>query len=244
MTAAEIMAVGASRASFTTSVTAYLNRARIYLNDVIDELLLEADWTWRLKNSTVSITASGQPTSTFALGSDVMFPGEFTNYTDGWPMGVMTPGQYDSLDADRNDTGQPTYVVPLGISATTGIWQIWTYPIATATTTLDYWYWGYVPRFASSPTSSQLADTVDLDLYIPRHLQQCLYHMIAGKFFSSRGARVHANAERQEAQIIIEKAKRLQQKQAGIFKLSLPDRATRDNSGPLDVVMNGAMTIT
>lgn len=227
-------------ASFTTTSSTFKDRARQYLNDAIDELLLLADWQFRLKVSTLTTTNG---TAEYDLNANVMFPINFIETTQDKALELHWPSWVDERDMDLDDTGVPSDVVLLGLTATTGCWNMRIYPIPDASTySVRYRYWSYVPAIVEN--SSTMPDTTQMDYHIPRHLQQVLYLWIAARFFLSKGAQSNYKALKAEGMSIVEPAVQLNTKLLMQVKSTMGNLSRFRTNRPVDFYFTGPVTVT
>lgn len=171
MLASKVMSMGSRRAGLPISQVEYLNSARDWLNMGLKDLVARRTWMWRYKEGTITTTAS---TRTYALASDVLYPlkGSWIHETDDTIMTVVDIRDLDVADPDESMTGGSRAVAVVGISATTGLWQV---DLAdtpdTSSETIRYRYIIKAAELADDGTD----DGTDLDLTYPDWVQHALH---------------------------------------------------------------------
>ena len=185
MTPLEIMTIGLRRAGLTISSAIFKDNARDYMNIQMAEIGAATEWQWSETEATLT-TVSG--TKTYSLSSNVYAPISFRNSTDNLPMAVQTPAWLDAADANQSDTGSPTTVIPIGINATTGYWEVMLHPTPNdSTTSVPYRYNKILPLFTPDGASSTIADNASLTPYMPINIQHALIYGISQMYHAEKG---------------------------------------------------------
>ena len=184
MTPTEVMTIGLRRAGLTISATQFADNARDYMNIQMAEIGASTEWQWSETEGTLTAVNG---TKTYSLDSDVYAPISFRNTTDNYPMVVKTTTWLDTADADQSDTGPPTIIVPIGINATTGYWEVIMHPTPTGAATIPYRYNKILPLFTSNGASSTIADSADLDVYMPVIIQHALIYGVSQMYHAEKG---------------------------------------------------------
>ena len=123
MLATKVMSMGTRRAGLPISQPEYLNSARDWLNMGLKDLVARRTWLWRYKEGTITTVASQR---TYDLASDVLYAlkGSWVHVTDDVPMLMADIRDLDVADPDESTTGGSRFAAVVGISGTTGLWQV------------------------------------------------------------------------------------------------------------------------
>lgn len=123
MTATKVISMGTRRAGLPISQIEYLNSARDWLNMGFKDLVARRTWLWRYKEGTITTVDSQR---TYDLASDVLYTlkGSWIHVTDDVPMLIADVRDLDKADPDESMTGGSRFAAVVGLSGTTGLWQV------------------------------------------------------------------------------------------------------------------------
>ena len=171
MTATKILTMGTRRAGLPISQTEYKDTARDWLNMGFKDLVARRTWLWRYKEGTITTVGSQR---TYALASDVLYTlkGSWVHVTDDVPMAISDVRDLDVADPDESTTGGSRIAAVVGISGTTGLWQVDLADTPDASSaTIRYRYIIQALELADDGTD----DGTDLDLTYPDWVQHALH---------------------------------------------------------------------
>tara|TARA_Y100000593_G_scaffold76680_1_gene141842 strand:+ start:127 stop:828 length:702 start_codon:yes stop_codon:yes gene_type:complete len=193
MTPKKIMEIALRNAGLTSSSSTWLENSREYLNIQIADVGAFTEWQWSRQTGTITTTSG---TKTYSLGANVYSPMAFRNSTDNYPIEVQTEQWLDNVDPDQSETGNPRFVIPLGINSSTGYWEVMFHPTPNdSTTSIPYRYHAIIPELTISD------DETDLAPKIPRHVQAALIHGVKAMHMDEMGdkaGKMEAFADRDE----------------------------------------------
>jgi len=185
VTPTEIMTIALRRAGLTITSSAFSDNARDYMNIQMAEIGASTEWQWSETEATLT-TVSG--TKTYSLSSNVYAPISFRNSTDNFPMAVQNSAWLDTADANQSDTGSPATIIPIGINATTGYWEVMMHPTPNdSTTSIPYRYNKIIPLFTADGASSTIQDSASLAPYMPINIQHALIYGVSQMYHAEKG---------------------------------------------------------
>ena len=171
MLATKVMSMGTRRAGLPIAQVEYLNSARDWLNMGLKDLVARRTWMWRYKEGTLTTVASQRQ---YALASDVLYTlkGSWVHETDDSPMLMADVRDLDVADPDESTTGGSRFAAVVGISGTTGLWQVGLADTPdTSSETIRYRY--IIKAIELNDDGND--DATDLDLTYPDWVQHALH---------------------------------------------------------------------
>jgi len=179
MTLTKLMTLALARTGLSTTASAFVDRARDYANEGLQDLAGRRDWRWLYKTGTITTTAS---TRGYSLASDVMRPISFVHTTDDVNMEMIGAEEMDRFDPDADETGPSRYVFVKGINSSTGYWDVDLYPTPdTSSETVTYRYRAFIADKTSGDDSTDLAAT------LPPWAQHALVDYVTARYKGEKG---------------------------------------------------------
>jgi len=195
MLLSEAITMTLRRTGLNTTNTSNKNQARLYLNAAANRIVGRARWWFLYKTDTITTTAS---TRTYTLAADVMTPHSFVDETNGNLLPLKSWDYLAAVDPDRDETGDVDTVTIEGIDSS-GLTTVALYPKhSTASETIRYHYYAYIPDWAISN------DSDNLDQYMPQILQPALYFAAAELYCQEKGDSEASSENRGEYESIID----------------------------------------
>jgi hypothetical protein len=196
MLLSEAITMTLQRTGLSTTNTANINQARLYLNSIANRIVGRAEWWWLFKSATLTTVANQR---IYSLAADVQVPYSFTDQTNGQNLPLKGWDFFDAVDPEQDETGDVDVVTIEGIDATTGRIVVALYPKhSTVSETIRYRYLAYIPDWVSSN------DTDNLDIHMPQILQPALYFGAAELYMQEKGDSEGAGENRDEYSSIID----------------------------------------
>lgn len=179
MTLTKVLQLALRRVGLDESSSVYLSNARDYFNTGTKDLGTRRAFRWLFKRTTFTTV---QDQRSYDLASDVMRPLSFVNVSYDAPMQMVDPEEVDTLDPDRDETGDPRAVYVTGIDTSSGVWEVDLYPLPDdSATTISYRYYAFIADKTSSDDATDLAATM------PPWAQNAMIHYIASRYKGELG---------------------------------------------------------
>jgi len=138
MTLSEGITLVLRRAGLSTSASELRTRARAYLSFALAEVVPLVPWWWLDRTTTFSTSAS---TRTYQpVSGNVTAWYSFVDQTNDQTLTIVGSDTYDSIDVNRDETGDPEIVFLAGLDTSTGypVVELWRIPDGTFTIRARY----------------------------------------------------------------------------------------------------------
>jgi hypothetical protein len=208
------------RAGLVETTTSEVNKAREYVNAVVQDIASRATWWWLFKQATFTTSAS---TRNYALATDVLTPVSFRDTTNNRTLPIKSDSDIDLDDPDQSRTGQAESVYLTGANSTTGALEIALHPTPTSSVdVITYRYYKTIPEFTSANDADDLFTTHG----IPLLLHQAIYMGAAAMIQVEQGDDAGAQYNESKMERIINQAREVNGRMSG----NRSYRLQRDNA--------------
>ena len=212
-----------NRVGLAESSTITTTRARDYINMWVTENAALVPW-WFLDRTATFSTVSGTAVYSPISGSVTDFY-SFVDETNGRLLSLLHRGEFDDLDPELDDSGDPEAVMIDGVSATTGYPQLRLWRIPSSVVVIRVGYHIQVAEWSSTDDATDLAV-----LGIPPILQNALIYAATALYLEENGDDTGSDREQGNLSRAIRLAQRQNERMLNGDRRFLP---IRDEGGAL-----------